>query len=272
MVSAEETAIFEAFQKTYPNFAGRELECEPGADPPDFVGTDRNNKRVGIELGEWLNQQQGAVSIARERQKDTFMNALKSEEVEPPQNIGMVWIGKDERIALRAEDATRFREEIFACVGDIDARWQENEDWQSPQGYRTNDFSKYPSVAKYVRSLTFIPRARMPTIKGIAWLIFPGEGGAYTPQDAVNALLGLIRKKTGMYAELHRAQNLSELYLLAYYDRALIHNTPYIAPNFGWDEITAIATAEIAKNPGVFQKVFLFNSLPQDRTVTLLWG
>lgn len=272
MVSAEETAIFDAFQKAYPDFAGRELKCEPGADPPDFVGTDRNNRRVGIELGEWLNQQQMAVSVARERQKDSFMNALKSEEVEPPTNIGMVWMGKDERVALLEEDAIQFREQIFACVSDIDAHWRENEDWQTPQGHRMNDFSNYPAVAKYVRSLTFIPRERMPTIKGIAWLTFPGEGGAYTPHDAVNALLELIRKKTGMYAELHKKQNLSELYLLVYYDRALIHNTPFVAPNFGWNAVATIAKDEIAKNPGAFQKIFLFNSLPQDRTVTLLWG
>lgn len=272
MVSAEEIAIFEAFRATYPNFAGRELKCEPGSDPPDIVGTDGTNKRVGIELGEWLNAQQMAVSVARERQKDSFMNALKSEEVEPPKNIGMVWIDKEERIALRVEDAVQFREEIFACVADIDTHWHENEDWQSPQSYRMNDFSRYPSVARYLASLTFIPRARMPTIKGIAWVTFPGEGGAYTPQDAVEALLELIRKKAAMYGDLHQKENLSELYLLAYYDRALIHNTPYIAPNFGWDAIAAIAKSEIAENPGAFQKVFLFNSLPQDRTVTKLWG
>jgi hypothetical protein len=211
MVSAEEIAIFEAFRATFPNFAGRELKCVPGADPPDFVGTDGANKRLGIELGEWLNPQQMAVSIARERQKDSFMNALNSEEVEPPKNIGMVWIGKQERVALRAEDAVQFRKEIFACVADIDARWHENEDWHSPQGYHMGNLSAYPSVAKYLASLKFIPRTRMPTIKGIAWLTFPLEGGAYTPQHAVEALLELIRKKTAMYADLHRTQNLSEL-------------------------------------------------------------
>lgn len=257
MVSAEETAIFEAFRATCPDFAGRELKCEPGVDPPDFVGTDGANKRVGIELGEWLNPQQMAVSIARERQKGSFMNALNSEEVEPPNNIGMVWIGKEERVALRAEDAVQFREEIFACIADIDAHWHQNEDWQSPQGYQMNDLSAYPSLAKYHLSLKFIPRTRIPTIKGMAWLTFPLEGGAYTPQDALEALLELIRKKTAMYANLHRKQNLSELYLLVYYDRALIHNTPYIALNFGWDEIVAIAKAEIAKNPGAFQKSIL---------------
>jgi len=271
MVSAAETVIFEAFVAACPDFAGRKLKCERGADPPDFVGTDAEGKRVGVELGEWLNEEQMGASVARERKKDSFMNALKSEEVEPPTNVGMVWMGRPDHVRLRAEDVGQFQKEIFACVAEIDARWQENEEWHSPQGHQITDLSKYPTVAKYLATLRFIPRERMPTIKGIAWLSFPGEGGAYTPRDAVDALLALIRKKTEKYADLHEKQNLAELYLVAFYDRALIHNTPYIAPHFGWDEIAAIASAEIAKNPGAFQRVFLFNSLPEDRTVTLLW-
>lgn len=271
MVSAGERTIFEAFVAAHPNFAERKLACSPGADPPDFVGTDPEGKRVGIELGEWLNEEQMRTSVARERKKDSFMNAVKSEEVEPPTNVGMVWMGRRAAVTLHAEDADHFQKEIFACVAEIDACWQENEEWHSRQGHQTADFSNYPTVARYLESLTFIPRERMPTIKGIAWLTFPGEGGAYTPRDAVDALLELIRKKTAKYTDLHKEQNLSELYLVAYYDRALFYNTPYIGPNFGWDEIAAIAGAEIAKNPGAFQKVFLFNSLPEDMTVTVLW-
>jgi hypothetical protein len=271
MVSAGEHTIFEAFIAVRPDFAGRALECKPGADPPDFIGTDAEGKRVGVELGEWLNEEQMRISVARERKKDSFMSAVKSEEVEPPTNVGMVWMGKLDGVALRAEDAAQFQKEIFAYVAEIDRRWQENDEWHGRQGHPITDFSKYPTVAKYLGSLTFISRERMPTIKGIAWLTFPGEGGAYTPRDAVDALLELIRKKTAKYAYLHKEQRLSELYLVAYYDRALIYNTPYIGPGFGWDEIAAIAGAEIAKNPGAFQKVFLFNSLPDDMTVTELW-
>jgi hypothetical protein len=112
----------------------------------------------------------------------------------------------------------------------------------------------------------------MPRIKGTTWLTFPGEGGAYTPKDALDVLKDLIRKKTAMSGDLHQTRNLSELYLLAYYDHADIHNTPYTAPNFGWDEIAAIVKAEIAKNSRALLKVFLSNSLPPDRTATVLWG
>jgi hypothetical protein len=189
MVSAEEKSIFEAFKAACPDFAGRELKCETGADPPDILGTDATGKRVGIELGEWLNEKQMEASVARERQKDSFMNRLKSEEREPPTHVGLVWMGRKANAVLRAEHAEAFANEIFACVADTDRRWPENADWHSPQGHQITEFAVYPSVARCIDSLTFILRFRMPTIKGIAWLTFPGEGGAYTPQDAVNALL-----------------------------------------------------------------------------------
>lgn len=272
MVSVGEESVFRAFLNTCPDFAGRELHCELGADPPDFLGTDTTGRRVGIELGEWLNPQQMAASLARERQKDSVWDVLRSEEEEPPQNIGFIWIGKANDALLREEDASEFRDEAYRCVQDVDSRWRDNADCESPQGYLMTDFAAFPCLAKYLSSLTFIPRTRMPTIKGIAWFSFRPEGGAYTPGHAVGALLDLLHKKTDKYVSLHKEENLDELYLVAYYDRALIHNTPFVAPNFGWDEVAAIAAAEVARNPGAFQKIFLFNALPQDRTVTLLWG
>jgi hypothetical protein len=271
VISAEETTIFKSFAEVRPDFAGRELTCGPGADPPDFVGTDAAGKRVGIELGEWLDKQQMAISVARERQKNSFLNALKSEEIDPPKNIGLIWIGKAERLALRDEDAKAFRDEMYKCVSDIDSKWKSNAEWHEPQGFQLTDFGAYPALAKYLIALDFMARTRYDTIKGIAWLTFPAEGGAYTPANAVDALLALIRKKTSMYERLHAKENLSELYLVAYYDLGLIYNTPYFTPNFGWDQVAAIAAAEIKKNPGAFQKVFLFNSLIPDRTVTLLY-
>jgi hypothetical protein len=271
MVSAEETRIFESFREVRPNFAGRELRCHLGADPPDFVGTDADGQRVGIELGEWIDSRQMAVSIARERQKDSFANALKSEDVEPPKNVGMVWIGKAERVALADADRKVFVAEAYKCIADIDSKWGANLEWHEPQGFQLTNFAQYPLLAKYLTSLDFMPRTRYDTIKGMGWITFPGEGGAYTPQNAIDALLALIRKKTSMYEELHKKENLRELYLVAYYDRALIHNTPYFAPNFGCDEVVAIAAGEVQRNHGVFQKVFLFNALVPGQNVTQLY-
>jgi hypothetical protein len=271
MVTAEERSIFKSFCETLPTFAGRQLVCQPGADPPDLVGTDAERLRVGIELGEWLNPQQMAESIARERQEDSFLNCVRSEEVEPPANIRFVWMEKAGHAALAAADCAQFQNEIYKCIADIDARWNANEEWHEPQGFMLSEVHGYPCLARYLSRLHFASRERFPVIKGVGWIEFPAAGGAYSPQNTVAALLKLIDKKTGMYGELHKKENLAELYLVAYYDRALIHNPPYVAPNFGWNDVAAIAAAEIAKNPGAFQKVFLFNALPQDRSLAVLW-
>ena len=74
-----------------------------------------------------------------------------------------------------------------------------------------------------------------------------------------------------MYAGLHQSQNLTELHLVVYYDQGLIHNTPYFGEYFGMNEIAKIASAEISKDPGPFQAVFLFNSVPQDIALYQLW-
>jgi hypothetical protein len=69
VISADERQIFGEFCTASPNFAGRELKFSDGADPPDFVGVDEKGARIGIELGEWLNPQQMAASIKRERDR-----------------------------------------------------------------------------------------------------------------------------------------------------------------------------------------------------------
>jgi hypothetical protein len=272
MVSAGEKSIFQAFLDTCPDFAGRRLQCEPGADPPDFLGTDATGKRVGIELGEWLHPDQMAASKAREREEESFTNVLRSEERDPPENILFVVMGKEGGVALRDGDADQFRTEAFACVQEFDSRWPENRDWQGPQRIFRRDLAAYRCLAKYLTSLTFFPRRDKRAVRGVAWLTFEGRGGAYTPQWAIEALLRLLRKKVSKYGDLHKEQGLDELYLVAFYDQALIHNTPFFGVNFGWDQVAQIVGAEVAKNPGPFQRIFLFNALPQDRRVTLIWG
>lgn len=271
MLRPEEKATFQNFCATWPNFAGRRVVCQEGPDPPDYVCIHSDGKRIGVELGEWLHQEQMAGGIARERRGESFTEVIRSEEVEPPENIGLAFLKTREGTRLRPEDAKTFRKELYECIEKLDRLWPRNPEWSDPQGHRHTDFLRYPSVAAYVEELHLRSRERYPTIRGIQWICFPAHGGAYTPRDAVDALLNVIRKKTAMYTGLRQQARLDELYLVVYYDRALIYNTPYFAPGFDLVDITKLAAAEVAKNPGAFRKVFLFNTLPQDREVIQLW-
>jgi hypothetical protein len=83
--------------------------------------------------------------------------------------------------------------------------------------------------------------------------------------------LCLLRDKTAKYADLHTKQGLAELYLIAYYNKALLYNSPYLAPDFGLSDVAAIAAAEVAKDPGAFQKVLLFNATEPGLEMFPLW-
>jgi len=271
MLRPEEKTTLQNFCATCPDFAGRHVVCQEGPDPPDYICTDSYGTRIGFELAEWLHQEQMAASIAREWQEESFTEVIKSEEVDPPQNIGLILLETREGLKLKAEDAATFRKELYECIEELDRLWPQNPEWNEPQGHMHTDFSKYPCVAAHVQELGLRSQKRYPTILGIQWVCYRVRGGAYMPRDAVDALVNVIKKKTTMYSGLHGQAGLNELYLVVYYDRALIYNTPYFAPGFDFVDITKLAAAEVSKNPGPFQKVFLFNTLPQDREVIQLW-
>jgi hypothetical protein len=65
--------------------------------------------------------------------------------------------------------------------------------------------------------------------------VFRNHGGAYTPDWMRDALVDNIKRKIAKYTKPHnkarlQQQQLVEFYLLAYYDEAVLHNTPYDAP------------------------------------------
>jgi hypothetical protein len=271
MLRPGEKTIFEAFTRTCPNFAGRKVKCEVGPDPPDYVCVDELGRRVGLELGEWLHEQQTRESKKQERLEESYCSVIKSEEENPPKNLGWVLLEAQPHLRLGEGDSEAFRAEIYQCVREVDDGWLDSPCREDPQGYLHTDFSKYPTLAKYLQGINFRPRRDAELVRGIGWISFPGRGGAYSPRDAVAALIELLRKKTNKYANVHREHSLAELYLVVYYDQALIHNTPYFGVGFGLDEVAKIASEQVAENPGPFQKLFLFNSTVPGEVVYQLW-
>jgi hypothetical protein len=61
-----EKAIFDYFESKNLNFAGRKVTSVVGKDPPDILCTDDLGKRIGVELGEWVNADQIEASKRRE--------------------------------------------------------------------------------------------------------------------------------------------------------------------------------------------------------------
>lgn len=267
----KERIIFDAFHRVRPDFAGCPINWKLGANPPDIICTDDEGKRVGIELVEWLSEEQIKAFKTREKVEESFLETIRSQEIPPPSNIGLIWLSTQSAAPLRQADAEGFRKELRSLIERVNSDWEKNEGSRSPQGYSYQDFSSSPILDQYLGSLRFWPRSQFNTFLGMRWVRFPNHTDAYTPQDAVDALLKVIGKKTSKYRGLHQQESLDELYLLLYYDQGWIYNTPFNAPEFGFREIAEIAARAAANNHGVFQKIFLFNSLYGAQEAVQLW-
>jgi len=263
-----EAINFEAFRLKQPNFAGRPLvSTQWGGDPPDVLCLDTEGRRIGVELVQWVNQAQMAASKARYKLEDSYRLAIRSSEVEPPTNIGSIILYAKERVLLAPQDATAFRKELYDFVLQIDTNWLNNPDRSDPQRYTITDFATYPSLNRHIQALDVYTRGpRFNPRLGVDWLTFWPRRGAYIPNWMIDALVNNIKRKVAKYAkprneEKLQQQQLAEFYLLAYYDEAVLHNTPYHWPGFGFQEIAAIVGRELATNPHPFDRVFLYSPL-----------
>ncbi len=292
MIRSEERLVFAAFRECCPNFAGRPVTCRDGADPPDFICVDASDKRIAVELGEWLNETQMHSSKKKEALDHTFLRAIDSEHVQPPKNVAVVYIAP-KGLGLGKQDVRTFVTELLSLVQEIDADW--SDDKRSPTGgglggfrsgaavdstwlnrraqfYRHQDFSRYRCLGRYLAYLQCQARGGPFNTKlGQPWLSCKPRAGAYATEDGVEALLDLLDDKIGKYGDLRRQQRLDELCLVAYYNKGWRHNTPFIGPNCGLGDIARLASRHVDANPGPFDKIFLFNAIKQDLEVIQLY-
>lgn len=270
-----EAANFTAFYSARPNFAGRALaSIQWGGDPPDVLCLDAQGKRIGVELVQWVNERQMAVSKARHKLEESYRLAIRSSYEQPPVNIGMIFIYTKDTL-LAPGNAPTFRNELYKVIEAVDAAWLAQPEWDDPQGYPFTDFSAHPCLAQHLERLVFLAHGRphKPAL-GSEWIAFEAHGGAYTEQWMLNALLDNIKRKAIKYAKtnsnLKLQQQLDEFYLLAYYDEAVLHNTPYHVPGFGFKEVAAAVARQLAANPHPFNKVFLHSPI-ETPAVSQVW-
>jgi hypothetical protein len=272
-----EAANFEAFRRAHPNFAGRPIiSVQWGGDPPDVLCLDKSSTRIGVELIQWVNERQMATSKARYKIEDSYRHVIRSSYEQPPANIGLIFIYAKAGTILASKNATAFRKELYDFVARINADWLNNPEWDDPQGYAFTEFTGYPTLAQHIEGLDFYARGRRFNSQlGADWLTFRMHGGAYTSDWMRDALLENVKRKIDKYAKpLNKLklqqQQLAEFYLLAYYDEAVLHNTPYGAPGFGFREVGAILAQELSANAHPFDKIFLYSPI-EKAPVIQIW-
>jgi hypothetical protein len=88
---------------------------------------------------------------------------------------------------------------------------------------------------------------------GAGRLLLQG-GGAFSPDDAAVALRTVIGKKVinKSYAKIKRALGLRSLYLLIYYDVAMLKNTPNLDV-----DVAGVAASALSAGPSAFDAAFV---------------
>ena len=256
--AAVELKVFNKFRDAFPKLGIHSFKCAPGPNPPDFICVAAGGARIGVELSEWLDEQQIAHQRPQYQREHEFLRLIDSRSVEPPTNIGNIWVFEHEGIRLRPADSEEFKKQLYAFVRELDRRWSDLEGHDDSQGLDVDTFPSYPMVAKYLGSLRCWSQATFRTHAGNEWMSFMPHGGGYDEESAFDALKESLARKTAMYTTLHKDQNLAELHLLLYYDQGFLYNTPFDVPDWGFNEIAAALANVAAQNHGVFDHIYLF--------------
>jgi hypothetical protein len=277
-----EKGIFEAFHRVYPDFAGEQIQGEPTQpaderDFPDVICTTVSGKRIGVELGQWFNEQELRTAKSMERIQDSILDAIGPQGNNETDNIYVVWPKPKLKARIRPEDKPTFRKEIFQCINDVDKRWGSEGFRYGPQGYeaQTKDLESFPLLAKYLAAMRFFPRecyfgwppngyfSKRTWARNRNWIIFPARDGWYSEDTMLQPLLELLARKQEHYA--HFGTGFDRLCLVVYYNLAVLYNSPVEALNFTFDDAVQVAKQFIGDDPKPFDDIFLFLAINEDR-------
>ncbi|MGH7985650.1 MAG: hypothetical protein ACREQX_05120 [Candidatus Binataceae bacterium] len=256
-----ERAVFARFLEAHASLAAGVASFSPApGDFPDILVKWKTGGSAGFELGEWLHARQMAEAKRKETLRAKLREVLSQRIKERPHHIGRIALEVTDT-TFRPEDADAFATELSRIVCEVDETWQ-REPWRQQPGYPMLDFANYAKLGKYVYSILpwppqsysegifrealscaasdpeipwerFAEEAKAQTRdRGLKandkrhcdpWIEFPGDGGAYSSESALEALAGILAKKSEKYA----ARQSGDLRLVIYYDEAVLYNTPY---------------------------------------------
>src|ERR1700733_11341664 len=242
---------WQALLKYHPNFLNIASWID-GPDPPDVLVTDLQNRRIGVELTEWLNEAQTKAATDHAKARDQWLATLDSENVQPPTNYSSVNVEFRSDAKFHAKDAATFRREFYEFLFGIDAKW-EKEMEGNPQKFEM-DFSAFPTLKPQIELIRFNDYSVRHQL-GTKWVVGDLPGGAYDPLAASVALSELIAKKAAKpnYQTLKQEQRLDEHDLVIVYgDLSLTRNTPLVASTWTFRDVLKFARSEFARLGGPF--------------------
>jgi putative PIN family toxin of toxin-antitoxin system len=260
-----ERVLFAAFLDIEPEFAGEGLadwhQPPDESDFPDIKGTSVSGRCIGVEIGEWLNEDEIAAAKRKEKTEASFLEAIGDQGANPTQHIRYVWLHPKGRIAVA--DARGFREQLFGFILDCDARWPGERYWGGGAIFSSEELAAYPMLARYLSGIKLHP-AREEGKWERNWITFPVGGGAFDKETMLGPLRNLVREKTEHYG---KNTGFDDLTLLVVYNQALFYNSPAETPLHSYEDAVEEIRKLFADNRGPFDRVLLYVSVLPGRVL-----
>lgn len=269
----QEKAIFTAFLRVEPRFFGEEIiewkQPEDEKEFPDVICVSESGLKVGVELGQWLNEDEIRHAKGMEHIQSSVLAAIGKQGDNNTDNIRFVWLVPKPKAHIKPSDGKAFRKQLFECIHNLDEQWPMNRFWHGPQGHAVTgaELIPYPVVAKYLDELHMFPnklfRGCLPdgqVVKkkwpaGQDWILFPARGGFYSEQTMLQPLLKLLAKKKERYGT---GSGFDHLSLIVHYNSALLYNSPAETFRFTFEDAAEAARQFLSGDPEPFQNIYLF--------------
>jgi len=270
MNQKKEKKAFKAFLKAHPSLKdslGYWKVQEKKDAFPDIICKTQGGEELGFELGEWVNQEQISQNKKTEKFISDFMKAIGDQPKNERNHIRLVLLSpKNDGLRFDSKDSEKLRTEILELIQETDQQWPSNAHWQSPQGYKRQEFTHFPTLGKYLTEVLFYPEVsgNNPLSLGIPWVKFKSKGGSYSGETAREALCAIIEQKVSHYG---LSENRQVSLLIHYGELAPYYNTPFMDID-GLDfEAIARKASEVVQaleNDIPFKNVFLCNTLSSE--------
>lgn len=260
--ASEEKAIFDAFLRTHPSFAGTIARTiQPDAQFPDLIVEGHDGSQIDFELVQWIHEDQIARGKRREKLGEAIEAAIGEQGKNTSRHFAFVMLFPRGNLPrFERADLAAFQKDVWDLIKETERRWPTERFWHSPQGRHVTEFEAYPALGKYVSKVLFDPlivggqKNKYPL--GVPWIVMSAPTSSYSSDTAISALREILRAKIEGYGGLVRPVR-----LLVYYAAAVAYNTPWYGIHCRNFIDVAQAAAVMAKGQSRFERIYLFEAL-----------
>jgi hypothetical protein len=270
-----EENIFAAFLRVSPDFLGEKVvdweQPEDEKEFPDVICKTESGRRVGVEIGEWLNQEEFSARIVITRLQRSFLDAIGEQGENQTNNIGVIVLSPAGKKPIKPADIIDFRSQLFSYIKEVDRRWPNEEFWQGRGGYRAPDSEliEYPLLKKYLTEIHFHPsKWEKLRQEGQNWIMVSSLAGWVSEETTHQTLLGLLKGKATHYGR--SGTGFDSLSLVIYYDRAVLNLSPAETRYYKFEDHIQDARNHITSDMHPFNSIFLFIALDEGRVLRIV--